>query len=256
MSGSIRTHPPDKERACGRETDATGSASARSRSYRSHASMDRVERFCLVSHRMSAPNRRLTERCWGGSPGPHVLLPRAVDSPHSGNPPGGQGSVRARILWISGFDPEPTGGPSQTTFACALKDLSRSVIELGPRVPTDGPNRVGRRSRHAREGERSQPIRGAALANGMAAVWGDRFMGWTWTWNQSRRQTRRRHRPMLEHLDDRCLLSTSAGIKLADHVVSHAVDRRHALVRHLHAGSAHTEVTHRMVGHQVSIPKW
>ena len=126
--------------------------------------MDRVERYCLVSHRMSAPNRRLRERCWGGSPGPHVLLPRAVDSPHSGNPPRGSGSVRARILLISGFDPEPTGGPSQTTFACALKDLSRSVIELGPRVPTDGPNRVGRRSRHAREGERSQPIRGAALS--------------------------------------------------------------------------------------------
>ena len=226
---------------------------ARSSSYGFHASLDWVERFCPVSHRMSAPSRRLTERCWGGSPDPHLPVPRAVDSPHSGNPPGGQGSVRARILWISGFDPEPTGGPSQTTFACALKDLSRSMIELGPRVPTDGPNRVGRRSRHAREGERSQPIRGAALANGMAAVWGDRFMGWTW--NQSRRQGRRRQRPMLELLDDRCLLSASAGIKLADHAVSHAVDRRHALVRHSHAGSAHTEVTHRMVGGHVSTPK-
>ncbi len=189
----------------------------------------------------------------GRFPRSHWLLPKAVDSPHSGNPPGGQGSVRARILSISGIDPEPPGGPSQTTFACALKDLSRSTIELGPRVPTDGPNRVGRRWRHAKEGERSQPIRGAALANGMAAVWGDRFMGWTW--NQGRRQGRRRQRPMLELLDDRCLLSASAGINLADHVVSHAVDRRPALVRHPNAGSDHTEVTHRMVGNHVSTPK-
>ena len=44
------------------------------------------------------------------------------------------------------------------------------------------------------------------------------------------------------------------AIELADHVVSQAVDRRHALVRDLHAGAAHTEVTHRMVGNQVSTP--
>jgi subtilisin family serine protease len=57
---------------------------------------------------------------------------------------------------------------------------------------------------------------------------------------------------MLEHLDDRCLLSTSAGIKLADHVVSRAVVHQHALVQRIHAGTAHTEVTRRMAAHQVS----
>ena len=34
-----------------------------------------------------------------------------------------------------------------------------------------------------------------------------------WTVNQSRRRSRLRHRPHLEHLDDRCLLSTGLGIQ-------------------------------------------
>ena len=38
-----------------------------------------------------------------------------------------------------------------------------------------------------------------------------------WTGNQSRRRSRRRHRPHLEHLDDRCLLSTGAGINSTRH---------------------------------------
>jgi type VI secretion system secreted protein VgrG len=52
-----------------------------------------------------------------------------------------------------------------------------------------------------------------------------------WTWNFIRRKTRRRHRPELEHLDDRCLLSTSTGINLADHLASRALVQRHALVQ-------------------------
>jgi type VI secretion system secreted protein VgrG len=59
---------------------------------------------------------------------------------------------------------------------------------------------------------------------------------------------------MLEHLDDRCLLSTSAGIELAENVVSQAVDRRHALVRHTFDGAAQSGVMHRMAGNQVSTP--
>ncbi len=41
----------------------------------------------------------------------------------------------------------------------------------------------------------------------MAAVWGDTFHGMDREPQPPR--TRRRHRPQLEHLDDRCLLSTS-----------------------------------------------
>jgi subtilisin family serine protease len=57
---------------------------------------------------------------------------------------------------------------------------------------------------------------------------------------------------MMEHLDERCLLSTIAGIKLADHVVSHVAQHGHALVQKFHAGTAHAEVTHRMARHHAS----
>jgi subtilisin family serine protease len=53
-----------------------------------------------------------------------------------------------------------------------------------------------------------------------------------WTRNNGRTKTRRRHHPLLEHLDDRCLLSTTTGIKLADPLASHALVRRHAQVKH------------------------
>ncbi len=66
----------------------------------------------------------------------------------------------------------------------------------------------------------------------MAAVWGDTFMAWTG--NHGRKKTRRRHRPLLEHLDDRCLLSTGTAIKLADRLAGHAVVRRHAPIKHRH----------------------
>jgi type VI secretion system secreted protein VgrG len=52
----------------------------------------------------------------------------------------------------------------------------------------------------------------------MAAVWGDYFMAWTLN-RSRRRKCDRRQRPGLEHLDDRCLLSTVSGALVAQHAV-------------------------------------
>jgi subtilisin family serine protease len=70
-----------------------------------------------------------------------------------------------------------------------------------------------------------------------------------WTGNHNRRNARRRHRPLLESLDDRCLLSTSAGVKLADHLASHAIKSRHAAVRHAHEGALQGEKAGHQMGH-------
>jgi hypothetical protein len=93
-----------------------------------------------------------------------------------GHPPAGQGFNRAGGIDARAAGPEPSGGPSQTTIACALKETPRSWIKANPRVRTVGPDK-GPPPCRAREGERSQPNRGAANANGMAAVWGDSFHG-------------------------------------------------------------------------------
>ena len=60
---------------------------------------------------------------------------------------------------------------------------------------------------------------------------------------------RRRHRPLLELLDDRCLLSTSAGIRLTDHLAAHAIVGRHATVRHAHDGASQREKAGHKMGH-------
>jgi len=73
-----------------------------------------------------------------------------------------------------------------------------------------------------------------------------------WTWNRNRRNTRKCHRPELEHLDDRCLLSTSTGINLSDHLASDALTRRHALVRHPRHGTWQAERTAPNAGHHVA----
>jgi type VI secretion system secreted protein VgrG len=70
----------------------------------------------------------------------------------------------------------------------------------------------------------------------MAAVWGDLTMGWTG--KRNRRATRLRHRPQLEFLDDRCLLSTSAGTSLADHLKTPLMNAHHQ-VRHARGVTAH-----------------
>jgi type VI secretion system secreted protein VgrG len=62
-----------------------------------------------------------------------------------------------------------------------------------------------------------------------------------WTRNRTSRTTRRRHRPQLELLDDRCLLSASAGTKLTDHAALLAASRQHAQLRLPHAGATRAE---------------
>jgi subtilisin family serine protease len=52
-----------------------------------------------------------------------------------------------------------------------------------------------------------------------------------WTGNHHKRTTRLRHRPVLEHLDERCLLSTGTGIHFTSHFDTQALDRRHTQVR-------------------------
>jgi subtilisin family serine protease len=55
-----------------------------------------------------------------------------------------------------------------------------------------------------------------------------------WTKNHNRRKTRALRRPELEHLDDRCLLSTVTGLKLTERMANHTAGTHHALVRRLH----------------------
>ena len=62
-----------------------------------------------------------------------------------------------------------------------------------------------------------------------------------WTSNHGRKKTRRRHRPLLEHLDDRCLLSTTTGIKLADQLASHVLVRGHTPEKHSHHDNSRRE---------------
>jgi subtilisin family serine protease len=70
-----------------------------------------------------------------------------------------------------------------------------------------------------------------------------------WTGNHDRRNARRRNRPLLETLDDRCLLSTSTGITLTDHIAAHANYRRHAAVRHVHDNASHGQKAGLVMGH-------
>ena len=77
-----------------------------------------------------------------------------------------------------------------------------------------------------------------------------RFMGWTG--NHNRKSARRRQRPLLESLDDRCLLSTGAGITLTDHLAAHANFRRGAAVRHAHSDGSRGEKAGHTMGHHRS----
>ena len=73
-----------------------------------------------------------------------------------------------------------------------------------------------------------------------------------WTEFRSRRRIRRRHQPQLEHLDDRCLLATSAGINLTHHIALSALERRHALVGHAHEGRLAPGRNPQKEGHRVA----
>jgi type VI secretion system secreted protein VgrG len=55
-----------------------------------------------------------------------------------------------------------------------------------------------------------------------------------WTGNHNKRRTRLRQRPVLEFLDERCLLSTGPGFHGVAHPGAPALDRPHSLVRLAH----------------------
>src|SRR4051794_38933237 len=80
----------------------------------------------------------------------------------------------------------------------------------------------------------------------MAAVWGDRFMVWTRIRND-RREPARRHRPGVEVLDERCLLSTGAGTAL---IHPRAPAHRPAM----HRPQAKTPPAHHLGSGQTSRP--
>ncbi len=66
-----------------------------------------------------------------------------------------------------------------------------------------------------------------------------------WTWNQKRRESRRRNRPLLENLDDRCLLSGGVGIPATEHLLVHKDVHRHVVTSIVHGRSDHKGATHK-----------
>ncbi|MGO9469353.1 MAG: S8 family peptidase [Isosphaeraceae bacterium] len=63
-----------------------------------------------------------------------------------------------------------------------------------------------------------------------------------WTGKRNRRTTRLRHRPQLEFLDDRCLLSSTVGTSLTEHMTTPLLVA-HRQLRHAHEVAAHTRAT-------------
>ena len=78
-----------------------------------------------------------------------------------------------------------------------------------------------------------------------------------WTVNQSRRRSRLRHRPHLEHLDDRCLLSTGLGIQ-STHAISAVPgsrDPRSTLMATGHQADSHAKGAHLLVRYNATTAK-
>jgi type VI secretion system secreted protein VgrG len=71
-----------------------------------------------------------------------------------------------------------------------------------------------------------------------------------WTGKRNRCTTRLRHRPQLEFLDDRCLLSTSTGTLPTGHAATLVLNARHQVKNArgvpAHAGAANQAVTHQL----------
>ncbi len=72
-----------------------------------------------------------------------------------------------------------------------------------------------------------------------------------WTGKRNRRSARMRHRPQLEFLDDRCLLSTSTGASLTEHI---ALVDAHRQLRHTRGVIAHIRVTDHAAAHHPANP--
>jgi type VI secretion system secreted protein VgrG len=72
-----------------------------------------------------------------------------------------------------------------------------------------------------------------------------------WTGKRNRRPTRLRHRPQLEFLDARCLLSTSTGTTLSAHMTTPHLGASHHL-RHAPGVPAHSKTTGHGAAHLTS----
>ena len=75
-----------------------------------------------------------------------------------------------------------------------------------------------------------------------------------WTVNQSRRRSRLRHRPHLEHLDDRCLLTTGLGIQ-STHAVTEVRAHKSSLVRTGDQDVSHAKGAHHLVRYNAAVAK-
>ena len=78
---------------------------------------------------------------WGGSPDPRLSLSKGRRFSALGQSARRPGEIIVpEVIVISAFGPEPSGGPSLTTFACALKEPSRSSDRGGSPRRDHGPN--------------------------------------------------------------------------------------------------------------------
>jgi subtilisin family serine protease len=68
-----------------------------------------------------------------------------------------------------------------------------------------------------------------------------------WFGNQSRRKNRRPHRLVIEQLDDRCLLSTTATMNVTSHLTGHELGRRQAIISNSHHRPVHGERTGQLL---------
>jgi subtilisin family serine protease len=75
-----------------------------------------------------------------------------------------------------------------------------------------------------------------------------------WTVHQRRRRSRLRHRPHLEHLDDRCLLSTGLGIQ-SIHAVAEVREHGSSLVGTGNQDVSHANGAHHLVRYNAVVAK-
>ena len=225
-------------RHVGQPRAGTGSTSSERAGATGTAPMDRAlpgrvrtgqaERLGRACHRRSSaesPRPDVRERVspdLSSRPGrPSILRARA-------SAPGGQEDGRARRSDDAGRTLSVSrrwSVSNRTTLSRALQACSIADRAGPPGTASLGRNRSGPRPWRAMEGGRSQPIRGAARANGMAAVWGD-LVSWDGPGTATAVEARPPPPPGLDQLDERCLLSTGAGTALAHHAVAHHASPR------------------------------
>ena len=105
-----------------------------------------------------------------------------------------------------GMRPEAVGGPSLTTFVRALNGRADQRFDAALRVR--GPGRDESAAARMRQGRRAFTTDSRGGLSRWSGGRPGRLDSWDGPSSTSRRRDRLRHRPHLENLDDRCLLST------------------------------------------------